>query len=287
MIPREPKKGSGREPVFIRDIRSWGSDVVKSLRTMQPALGHSTRVDWDHRPSFSARFQHQNEFSSSQKLEVDAGSVIRDESASTISVAAAEITLPASGPMYVYVGIALGAGTGSIVSYPTRPSYRPDADTVNAVLGMLTEESTGLWSWTPHHIGDITIDSFVDTGENNLSYPFQGSIVGNTIKVGADRAAASYYFTDHIMCGNDKLAKTAAETTSTISATSYVYYACAKSGATITATLSHKTVASGWPTDSDGTENYVLGVAVYSGSITSWAPAHISGQIRIGSARFS
>ena len=283
MIPKEPKRGSGREPIFIRDIRSWGSDVVKSLRSMQPAPGQLQRSDWEHRPSFSARFQHRNEFSSEQKLEVTAGSVIRDESVNTISVSSAEVTLPASGPMYVYVGIALGAGTGSIVSYPTRPSYRPDADSVNAVLGMLTEESTGYWSWTPQHIGDIIVESFVDTdtGEDNLAYPFQGSIVGNTIKIGANRALATYFFQDHIVVGNAMLAKTTAEISATISADSFVYYAITKSGATITAALTVKTVASGWPTDTDGTVNYVLGVAEYSGSVTAWHPHHISGHISI------
>lgn len=279
MIPSEPLKGSGREPLFIKGIRSWGSDVVRSLRTMQQFTG-AVMADSDHVPSLSAWFQHRNEFSSSQPLEVAAGYAVRDTD--ELAISTVNISIPASGNLYVYVVIALGAGTASITSSAIRPDYRPDTDTVNAVLGILTEETTGYWSWTPYHIGDIILETIgAGGGDTNLAYPFEGSIVGNTIKIGANRALATYFFHDHIVIGNDELAKTVAETSATISADSYVYYAITKSGALPAAALTVKTVASGWPSNVDGTVNYVLGVAEYSGSVTAWHPQHISGHILI------
>jgi len=302
MITREPSRGSGSEPKFVKDLRGWGGDVVKDLRSMRPSRGTYAgggqdlmgEVDWSYAPSFVAYFRHREEYSSAAALRVDAGLAVRESD--TITVATVDIAIPASGDLYVYVTVALAAGTGSITSNATRPNYRSDADTVNVVLGVLTHAATGpspgftkYYSWTPYHVGEVIIQATAPGGGDiNLSYPFEGSVIaGNKIRIGANRAESDYYFHDHIVVGNNSLALTALEDTAAITADSYVYYTVTKTGSTVSRSLKKQTVATGWPDSGDGAFNYVLGVALANPSVDSdWIPHHISGHIIIP-ARFS
>lgn len=132
---------------------------------------------------------------------------------------------------------------------------------------------------------NITINGVIPTISNNgmrflieagafTGTPFLLSI-NNTdttkIDVGFGRTAfpsASYSFNDVIQIGNDRLFKSAVETSTALVGGSFIYYSITKSGATITAAL---TVGGGSrPNSINGTIRWVLGFAFFAdGAITS------------------
>jgi hypothetical protein len=175
MALQRPKSGGSKEPAYIKQQRAWGGEAARLVNGLQDNLAtrgaggqmRSETVPWKHPRGFSAWFKHKEEYSTENALYVSAGKVYTNKKTETASASAATITLPASGDLYVYVAITMGTSpTATITSNATEPDFRADFDTINWLLGKLTETSTGVWSWTVYHEGDIWLQN-----QNLLMFP--------------------------------------------------------------------------------------------------------------------
>ena len=154
------------DPRGLRELKDWGREVNRALGASVDRSGTysgggqipTSEVPWDHSDGFRAYFKHREQYSTAQPLVVAAGIVYFPNSSATATTA--EITLPGSGNLFVYVDISIaGTPSATITSNATAPTlFHATTGTVTnyrIILGKLTETSTGTWSWTAYHEGDI------------------------------------------------------------------------------------------------------------------------------------